>query len=267
MELKNFSFGDALKFAVNAPFKQPIPVLKLVLFTGLCTLVAGLVGAAAALILNMFRTETGAIGAEGYQLVILVGLIALVCAISAGIRFYAWAGATRILLKIVRQLPLQTSDFVISAKDLFFYALTLISYILLCTLGLIALIIPGLYAMMSYIFAPVVAIDRGSSVSQNFTFARKMVWGAKMKLFLSYFLISLVFAALLAGIFFIIRIIFPAITPDMLAGNVSNIAIAQIIFLPLGILFSVMWGLFYIHIYQQLLDQTEKSDLIKKDTV
>lgn len=62
------------------------------------------------------------------------------------------------------------------------YFLVTVCYGLIVFLGLVLLIVPGVYLLVKYIFAPLLVVDKGLSVSEAFKESARMTEGVKWKI-------------------------------------------------------------------------------------
>lgn len=253
MTLKNFSFFSALKFALLVPFKRPLDVLKVIFFFLIFLAIALCAAGLSAIILSFYRTESGQIQVMGSQLLVVGPLMALIWSVVLGFWFYTWSGITRASLHLVRDLPLQIKDMFLSAHEFFVYVKTALAFNVAYYLGTLALVIPGIYVALSYGYSKTVAVDRQYSIADSFGLSRNMVFGSKLKLLVTYFFLGMIIAAISGIPLAIMSTLFPIWAKKFMI-------VANLILIPVGLLLYAIQSFFFTHIYQQLLDQTEKIE-------
>lgn len=92
-------------------------------------------------------------------------------------------GAYKIMLKLEDGQKASVYE-LLSHDELFFkYVLTQTILSMMVVVGLVLLVVPGLYIMMRYGFAPIIAVDSGESVGRAFKKSADITDGSKWKLF------------------------------------------------------------------------------------
>jgi hypothetical protein len=137
-----------------------------------------------------------------------------------------------------------------------YFAFLVLSILLgLSTLGgIIFLIIPGIYVILTYCFAPVLVLDRGVSISESFTRSKEMTVGNRLQM-LSYYIPY----GLLAFLFLIGSGLEYSIIKNIIINpsNPSLIFSFILILIPLAFVASllIISNLAIFHLYRQLLDE------------
>ena len=94
-------------------------------------------------------------------------------------------GYMRVYLQIVRDEPLELDVLYKHYKDwglIFTFVGTQIIYTFVGFLGLLLLIIPGIYFLLKYLFVQLLVADQGLSIGEAFKKSAKMTEGIKIKL-------------------------------------------------------------------------------------
>jgi len=118
------------------------------------------------------------------------GLVALAVLLAAA-GFNAWiqAGLFRYMLRVARGEPVQV-DVLFSAGDVvLIYFVASLALGFLIGVGLLLLIVPGIFVALTFGQAPYLVIDRGMPIGDAFATSRRIMMGNKMALFLLMLLI------------------------------------------------------------------------------
>lgn len=248
MVLKNFSLIKAIQFGIMMPLKHPLlfiqsVVIWIVYF--LTTLLAlYIVGSSIWITGSLESIWRGVafsitVNAPGYGGISVLLLSMLVC-------FYILAGSTHIILLLVKNKTASIKDMWIPLSRFGVYMLVFCAYGALVLTGTIFLVIPGLYFAYKYLFAPIISLDYGYSVTRSFEISRNITFGAKLKLFFSMFVLSLLNGLVIISLRFIVR-------------KAVGIVIPDIMLLVLAIYILMLCYIAFIHIYYQLLMVDEKT--------
>jgi uncharacterized membrane protein len=100
-------------------------------------------------------------------------------------------GFAKISLKIERGEEVSLQELFIHASLFWKYLGASILLGLLVGAGFLLLVIPGIYWMLTYLFVPLLVIDRHMGIRESFTESARMTKGVKWKL-LGFFLVTLV---------------------------------------------------------------------------
>lgn len=167
MDSKNFSVGEALSFGW-AQLKSHF------LFFAAILVVAGIV-------YFVGRGINTAIQRTEGSAVVFYLLMALVVWL---VQVLIQLGTTRISLKIHDGQPAQFSDLFSGMPYFLNYLAASILYFLMCAVGLLLLVIPGIYLGMRFQFYGYFVVDLGSGPIEALKRSAKITEGSMLKLFL-----------------------------------------------------------------------------------
>lgn len=242
MILKNFSLFKAFVFAIMTPYKYPLLFLQSIfaLAAYFVTILFSfyLVGGSISIngsIESIWKRAglTVAADAPGY-IGVLLGIASIVASL------YMLAGLTHVALLLVKNKSASIQDIWISPNQFMNYLVVFFAYLGLVIVGTILFIIPGIYFAYKYLFAPIIALDYNYGISKSFEVSRNITFGAKLKLFVSLFILSLLNTIAFIGFRFLLITVFG-------------------IYAPVWVLLALIlcsWIVLYlalIHIYHQLI--------------
>lgn len=248
MILKNFSLIKALSFGIMTPFKYPLlfvqSILAIIGYLLTTILAFYVVGGSISIngsLKSIWQGTAFSITADapGY-IGIFLGIASIIACL------YIFAGLTNIAIRLVKNKSATIKDLWISVKQFGNYLLVFGAYLALVIIGTILLVIPGIYFAYKYLFAPIIALDYGYGVTKSFEISRNITFGAKLKLFISMLLASLLNGAATIAIANI----------GLQFGMLKFFGIQMSIWMLIAISFFV-WIVIYlalIHIYHQLLE-------------
>jgi uncharacterized membrane protein len=183
-----------LHFSIGKSFSQGWQVFKVkwtfIFLVGIVTFLAGFVPA---LLLGGLLEESNTVMIIIYQIANFVWNSVLTL------------GSLYILIRLMRNEPVELSDLMKPAKYVGRYILGEILYMALVWVGVLFLIVPGIYFALKYCYVPYLIADKGMQPGDAFSLSAKMTKGVKGSLFMfgiaSFFFNLLGLLAVFVGLF------------------------------------------------------------------
>ena len=132
------------------------------------------------IILMLASSVSKSKGYYGYRevLMIIISIIFMIVTVVLQIGWY------KMLLKLEDGLKTKLHEMVEHENLFFKFIFTHILLGIITFIGFVLLIIPGIYFLLTYLFAPIIAIDSGLTIYESFTESARITKGNKMKLIL-----------------------------------------------------------------------------------
>jgi hypothetical protein len=206
-----------------------------------------------ALFIDQFY-HVGTIDKTNYSIYYL-GPIALFYVVKFLIDTMFKIGKFRINLQLVDGKSAKYSELFNPKRD--YLTFLVVSILLgLCTLGgFIFFIIPGIYVILTYCFAPILVLDKGLGISDAFTRAKEMAVGNRLKMLIYYVIYGILVFFFLIGA----GLVYSSIkTPSLLFASSSSVTIFVIILIVLACVIAALAisNLAIFHLYKRLLNES-----------
>lgn len=122
----------------------------------------------------------------------------------------AFAGYTKFLLKLRDGEEPRVSEVFTNRRYAWRVLWTSVAFFLLVGVGLVLFVVPGLYFLSKYLFAPVLAVDKDTSFGASFRESARITKGNRMRLlkFVLLLLVAMAVGSLNMGLAFVVLAVF-----------------------------------------------------------